>query len=67
MLRRCVRILAANGEAEGPPRSARLAPRAHTVFQRPRRGTTQPSRPAPAIVRGRPAWPKQVPHQAQRA
>jgi len=39
-----------NGEAERPGTSAGLAPRAHTVFQRPRRGTTGASRPAPAMV-----------------
>src|SRR5689334_12423759 len=29
-----------NGEVEGPPRSATQAPRAHTLFSRPRRVTT---------------------------
>ena len=40
-----------NGEVEGPRRGARYAPRAHTVFQRPRRVTTGASRPPPTIVR----------------
>jgi hypothetical protein len=42
-----------NGEVEGPPRSADQAPRAHTVFQRPRRVTTNASRTPPTIVRQR--------------
>ena len=45
-----------NGEVEGPATAAGLAPRAHTVFQRPRRGTTQASRPAPTIVRSHTAY-----------
>jgi hypothetical protein len=40
-----------NGEVEGPPRSAHQAPRAHTVFPRPRRVTTSRSRTPPTIVR----------------
>src|SRR5882757_1544099 len=40
-----------NGEVERPRTSAGSAPRAHTVFQRPRRTTTHASRPAPTIVR----------------
>ena len=43
-----------NGEVERPRRSAGLAPRAHTFFQRPRRPTTCASRPVPTLVRGRP-------------
>src|SRR5258708_38340029 len=43
-----------NGEAERPHDRARLAPRAHTVFQRSRRVPTGVSRPAPAIVRPQP-------------
>ena len=43
-----------NGEVERPRRSAGLAPRAHNLFQRPRRPTTHVSRPVPTIVRGRP-------------
>src|ERR1700730_12092057 len=42
-----------NGEVEGPPRSARQVPRAHTVLPRPRRVTTHRSRTPPTIVRGR--------------
>src|SRR5437763_6788642 len=42
-----------NGEAERPCTSARLAPRAHAVFPRPRRIPTGASRPAPAMVRRR--------------
>ena len=48
------RMCLSNGEAERPADAARSAPRAHTVFQRPRRTTTYASRPAPAIVRGQP-------------
>ena len=44
-----------NGEVEGPPGIARQAPRAHTVFRRPRRITTGRSRSPPTIVRCRPA------------
>ena len=44
-------FLPPNGEVEGPPRSAHQAPRAHTVFPRPRRGTTDRSRTPPTIVR----------------
>src|ERR1700741_814070 len=44
-------IATSNGEVEGPPRSADQAPRAHTVFQRPRRVTTDRSRSPPTIVR----------------
>src|SRR5437588_8711912 len=40
-----------NGEVERPRRSAGQAPRAHTVFPRPRSVTTHASRPAPTIVR----------------
>jgi hypothetical protein len=40
-----------NGEVEGPDDHAGQAPRAHTVFQRPRRGTTERSRSPPTIVR----------------
>src|SRR2546430_3131862 len=40
-----------NGEVERPPTDARSAPRAHTVFPRPRRVTSHASRPAPTIVR----------------
>src|SRR5882724_10160189 len=40
-----------NGEVEGPGTQAGQAPRAHTVFQRPRRTTTRASRPPPTIVR----------------
>jgi len=43
-----------NGEVEGPPRSANRAPRAHTVFPRPRRVTTDRSRTPPTIVRSHP-------------
>ena len=43
--------MAPNGGVEGPPRSAAQAPRAHTVFQRPRRVTTYRSRSPPMIVR----------------
>src|ERR1700730_7200512 len=43
---------ASNGEVEGPPRSEQCAPRAHTVFPRPRRLTTYRSRTPPTIVRG---------------
>src|ERR1700680_4358023 len=39
-----------NGEVEGPRRSARLEPRAHTVFPRPRRHYRL-SRTPPTIVR----------------
>src|SRR4029077_11115718 len=39
-----------NGEVEGPPRSARLEPRVHTVFQHPRRHY-RASRTPPTIVR----------------
>jgi hypothetical protein len=42
-----------NGEVERPPRSADQAPRAHTVFARPRRDHTGRSRSPPTIVRGR--------------
>ena len=44
------RILAPNGEVEGPSRSAQ-AMRAHTVSRRPRRVTTTRSRTPPTIVR----------------
>ena len=43
-------IAAPNGEVEGPRRSARLEPRAHTAFPRPRRHYRL-SRPPPTIVR----------------
>jgi hypothetical protein len=43
--------MASNGEAERPRAGARLEPRAHTSFGRPRRHY-RASRPAPAIVRG---------------
>src|SRR6266853_3918230 len=46
--------MTSNGEVERPRRSAGLAPRAHTFFQRPRRRTTCASRPVPTLVRGRP-------------
>jgi len=39
-----------NGEVEGPPRSARLEPRVHTVFPHPRRHYRL-SRAPPTIVR----------------
>src|SRR5947207_2135695 len=42
---------ASNGEVERPPDGVGSAPRAHTVFPRPRRTTTHVSRPAPTIVR----------------
>ena len=42
---------ASNGEVEGPRRSARQAPRAHTFFRRPRRQTDHASRPPRTIVR----------------
>ena len=42
--------MGSNGEVEGPHRSARSEPRAHTVFQRPRRHY-RASRPPPTIVR----------------
>src|SRR5437773_12397635 len=42
-----------NGEVERPPRRARSATRAHTVFQRPPHLSTHASRPAPTIVRSR--------------
>ena len=41
----------ANGEVEGPPRSADQAPRGHAVSPRPRRVTTYRSRSPPTIVR----------------
>src|SRR5437764_12876534 len=41
-----------NGEVEGPRRSARRAPRAHTVFPRPRRVATHPSRTLQPLVGG---------------
>jgi len=41
-----------NGEVEGPPWSARLEPRVHTVFPHPRRHY-RPSRTPPTIVRRR--------------
>src|SRR6266853_6512887 len=44
-------FMAANGEVEGPDDHAGQAPRAHTVFQRPRRQTADASRPPPTIVR----------------
>ena len=40
-----------NGEVEGPDDHAGQAPRAHTVFPRPRRPTTGASRPPRTIVR----------------
>src|SRR6266480_3245802 len=40
-----------NGEVEGPDDHAGQAPRAHTVFPRPRRQTAHASRPPPTIVR----------------
>ena len=40
-----------NGEVEGPADHARLAPRAHTVFQRPRRQTAYASRTPRTFVR----------------
>src|SRR5437588_11072166 len=46
-----------NGEVERPRRSAGFAPRAHNLFQRPRRPTTCASRPVPTLVRGRPHQP----------
>src|SRR5205807_6888742 len=49
-------IVTANGEVEGPRRSADQAPRAHTLFQRPRRQTTHASRPPPTIV----SWTHQL-------
>src|SRR5947208_387724 len=49
--------MATNGEVERPHRSAGLATRAHTFFQRPRRPTTCASRPVPTLVRGRPHQP----------
>ena len=51
----CVRmngLPSPNGEVEGPPTSATQAPRAHTVFPRPRRVTTSRSRSPPTIVSG---------------
>ncbi len=53
LLRRTKRYVPSNGEVERPPRRARQAPRAHTVFQRPRRLSIHASRPAPTIVRSR--------------
>jgi hypothetical protein len=52
---RTMRILGAssNGEVEGPHRSALWAPRAHTESSRPRRETTDVSRPPRTIVRRR--------------
>src|SRR5437016_6306756 len=47
-------VASSNGEVERPRRSAGLATRAHTVFQRPPRPTTCASRPVPTLVRGRP-------------
>jgi hypothetical protein len=44
---------APNGEVGGPRRSATQAPRAHAVFPRPRRATTDRSRSPPTIVRRR--------------
>src|SRR5580698_668152 len=41
-----------NGEVEGPPRSARLEPRVHTLFPHPRRHYRR-SRTPPTIVRRR--------------
>jgi hypothetical protein len=43
-------VVAHNGEVEGPPSSATEAPRAHNVFQRPRRAHTRRSRTPPTIV-----------------
>jgi len=45
--------MAANGQVEGPPRSAHQAPRAHNIFQRPRPVTTYRSRSTRTIVRRR--------------
>jgi len=45
--------MTANEEVEGPRSSARMEPRAHTVFQRPRRHYRL-SRPLPTIVRQQP-------------
>src|SRR5215472_12929054 len=42
-----------DGEVEGPPRSPQQAPRAHTVFLRPRRVPTRRSQTPPTIVRRR--------------
>src|ERR1700733_11775023 len=44
-------VVAPNGEVESLPIGARLATRAHAVFQRPRRTPAYPARPPPAIVR----------------
>jgi hypothetical protein len=46
-----------NGEVEGPPRSAYQAPRAHTVFPRPRRVPTGRSRTPSTIVRSHQSLP----------
>src|SRR5207302_715819 len=49
-----------NGKVEGPRYGARSAPRAHTVFPRPRRRATHASRPPPTIARSHPYvfWPE---------
>ena len=46
-----------NGEVEVPPRGAHQAPRAHTVFPRPRRVTASRSRSPPTIVSCHPNRP----------
>src|SRR5205807_2138748 len=50
IVRRAPRM-ASNGQVEGPHRSTNHAPRAHTVFPRPRRETVGASRTPPTIVR----------------
>jgi hypothetical protein len=47
------RLMASNGEVEGPDDHAGQATRAHTVFPRPRRQTDHASRTPPTIVRRR--------------
>ena len=56
-----------NGEVEGPPRSTHRAPRAHTVFPRPRRVTSHRSRTPPTIVRAHARRRHQCPHEPRRA
>ena len=55
-----------NGEVEGPPRSARQAPRAHTVSPRPRRvATHRRSRTPPTIVSWHGGQPSSEQHRAR--
>src|SRR5947207_4576305 len=52
-MRVVIAVMAPNGEVEGPDDHAGQAPRAHTVFRRPRRQTAHASRTPPTIVRRR--------------